>query len=43
MDMKKEKKDITTVSGKILHGDLASTYTLTVPDEELEARKNINN
>ena len=43
MGMKKEKKDITTVSGKTLHGDLASTYTLTVPDEELEARKNINN
>lgn len=43
MDMKKEKKDITTVSGKTLHGDLASTYTLTVPDEELESRKNINN
>ena len=43
VDMKKEKKDITTVSGKTLHGDLASTYTLTVPDEELEARKNINN
>lgn len=42
MDMKKEKKDITTVSGKTLHGDLASTYTLTVTDEELEARKNIN-
>jgi len=43
VDMKKEKKDITTVSGKTLHGDLASTYMLTVPDEELEARKNINN
>ncbi len=42
MDMKKEGKDITTVSGKTLHGDLASTYTLTVPDEELEARKNVN-
>ena len=42
-DMKKEKKDILTVSGKTLHGDLASTYTLTIPDEELEARKDINN
>ena len=42
-DMKKEKKDILTVSGKTLHGDLASTYTLTIPDEELESRKDINN
>jgi len=41
LDMKKEKKDILTVSGKTLHGDLASTYTLTIPDEEYEGRKNI--
>ena len=40
--MKKRKMDITTVSGKTLHGDLASTYTLTLPEDELNARKNVN-
>ncbi len=42
IDMKKRKMDITTVSGKTLHGDLASTYTLTLPEDELNARKNVN-
>lgn len=40
-DMKKERKDIMTVSGKTLPGNVAATYTLTVPDEEWESRKNI--
>ena len=40
-DMKMERKDILTVSGKVLPGDVAATYMLTVPDEEWESRKDI--
>lgn len=40
-DMKMERKDILTVSGKVLPGDAAATYMLTVPDEEWESRKDI--
>lgn len=40
-DMKMERKDILTVSGKELPGDVAATYMLTVPDEEWESRKDI--
>ena len=40
-DMKMGKKDIMTVSGKVLPGDVAATYMLTVPDDEWEARKDI--
>ena len=39
--MKMGKKDIMTVSGKVLPGDVAATYMLTVPDDEWEARKDI--
>ena len=39
--MKMERKDILTVSGKVLPGDVAATYMLTVPDEEWESRKGI--
>ena len=40
-DMKMERKDILTVSGKVLPGDVAATYMLTVPDDEWESRKDI--
>ena len=40
-DMKMGQKDIMTVSGNVLPGDVAATYMLTVPDDEWEARKDI--
>jgi len=40
-EMKKRGMDITNAAGEILPGRLVSTYTMPVPDAELEARKNL--
>lgn len=39
-EMRRRKMDITTFSGTVLPGSLTSTYTVPIPDEEDETRKN---
>ncbi len=40
-EMKKLGSDITTANGTVLDGTLSSTYTLPIPDEEYEARNDV--
>lgn len=39
-EMRRAQMDITTFSGQVLPGNLSSTYTVPIPDEEDETRKN---
>ncbi len=39
-EMRRKQMDITTFSGQVLPGNQTSTYTVPIPDEEDETRKN---
>ena len=41
-EMKRQGRDITTVRGIVLPGNVAASYMLPIPDEEYEARYNTN-